>query len=435
MKSTILNRSSEQDKPLPKSVSAIVRSTLFFIGLLAELFAISILPVFKTIPRLELIPLIICVVCMLVHQFINIISFHDIDNIASHPEKNKTLGDWVTGNKLEPWIRGLIFCLLAFVTGEIPYLIYVGSELSASVMNVKLIDITGHATSFYIASALALTVFMFLWSVMGLRGYITKQSADEIKKGLEIKWKSNPDLAITSYPFDSNPYLMRVISDLFSVAFWIGLNFFVSGRTGIYSYIVAFCSTYVIIITLRCVGEYIHRKQRKASFRRGNIIDNQPALFPKELLPSKTAQYSEKKSTGMSIINRVFTTIILFTAICIIGYYSWLAFNASKKVLLASANDADKKERMKNAADFLEKGNIAFSISYLKAEDYRKAFSYYKRAKEIYPDSVFARAGRDSFYLRAQQIGIPGNEVYETLMAYAHQLDTLKVAIPESLKK
>lgn len=204
------------------NISTVVHYFLLLLGLVAEWFAITGI-IKSAVPDLSgLIQFFTysSIIMMLVHQFLIIRNFHILDHIDPN---HYPIGNWVAKCKIEDIIRFLLFILFAALTGEIIYLLIVGSKSIPFLHDLMadkngLYDLTW-ITPMYLISALSMSVVMLIWDWVGLW-----HDWNQVPKfGLRRFEFSDK---IIYHPFTS-PYYTFIVTDFIALYFWGLINYLV----------------------------------------------------------------------------------------------------------------------------------------------------------------------------------------------------------------
>ena len=251
------------------SISKWVNYFLLFIGLLAEFYAISISvenqiveSVKEYFPKFSLHHIMqfvrVSIIFMLIHQFFIIRNFHKLDHIVSTNKDLPNVGQWALTNKFEDILRFILFMLFACITGEVTYLLIVGSEIHVCFIEktISWFNLLSTVSSsgihwivpFFVSSALLMSVLMFFWDLFGIIN-----DWNSLPKG--FLGKINREEEIVCFPLVC-PYYTFIISDSFGLLFWIfTYSLVVNNNSGIIVWMLLFQLGYIVIVFIRIIGE------------------------------------------------------------------------------------------------------------------------------------------------------------------------------------
>ena len=163
-----------------KSLSGKVTNLLILFGLIAEACAFA--GIFLELAEKQIIistfgkfATIIAIVFMLIHHYYIIKNFHIIDNLNEMQLIENGLGVWVMKSIIEGLIRLFIFILFSIITGEILYLVIVGTKDVDLFFGSYYNGNTNHPreynldwiTKTYIICSIVLSLVTILWELGG----------------------------------------------------------------------------------------------------------------------------------------------------------------------------------------------------------------------------------------------------------------------------
>ena len=254
-----------------KNLSFFVSQLLLIVGLITEWLALTSILIENKLPvndQFTYWVIKLGIVALLVHQYFIITNFHKIDHLTPVELKENGFGDWVIKSRTEDLLRIALFLLFSCLTGEIIYLQVIW-EKNMDLVKGDYWDQFGHVkpynlvwiTTFYIKSALVLSIVMIVWDVAGF--FYDKKSSIQNTEGREKLLEGS---------FKNN-YLTFIVSDTFGFVFWFAILKVYNRDTDYIEVMKLFLLIYFIVIGFRFIL-YFKGAPHRFRDRINNYLEN-----------------------------------------------------------------------------------------------------------------------------------------------------------------